>query len=177
MGWTWRPPNETVETDVADASPPPPPLASPYAGSPPPGPSPAPANYTFAHAIFHVTRAGPLLPLREVHVLDGTLTAAGGEVKLHDANGTIGDTTITFGPPFYKPQYPASLYFFRNMTMLVAGTMYRGQALFDNVVPPFFCYRLTWLSPHPSGSTLGAQLLKGPAASPPAPPTAGECTI
>ena len=41
----------------------------------------------------------------------------GGEVHLHVANATFRDTFIYFGQPFYKAQYPAPLYFFRNMTM------------------------------------------------------------
>ena len=109
-------------------------------------------------------------------MLDGTLTATGGQVKLHDLNGTIADTQVTFGPPFYLPQFPVE-YFFRNMTMVAGGTTYRGRALFDNVVPPFFCYRLQWFSPVSAGSQLGAELLRGPAASPPPPPPAGECII
>ena len=41
----------------------------------------------------------------KVHILNGALSATGGDVSLKSANGTFADTTITFsGPTVYGDQ-------------------------------------------------------------------------
>ena len=60
--------------------------------------APPPPPFVFAKQPYHViTRTQrDSFPVREVLIIDGTIPPAGGEVSLHDANGTYADTTIAF---------------------------------------------------------------------------------
>lgn len=185
QAWTWYP-TKDPSAQAANASQqsappfqhPPPPTPPP---TPPPAPPPAPAKYTFKDAEFHVepgSEGGSAFPVRDVHILNGQLDREGGQVQLHVVNGTFADTAVAFSPPYYRKEYPPSLYFFRNMTMQAGGATFRGVALFDNVVPPFFAYRLSWYPPLKPGSHLaGATLLRGPNPAGPPPPPAGRCHV
>jgi len=158
-GWMWTPPAKTVqdaptEAAVVDAA--------------------ADGSTVFRDAVFHAELSlDTNFADHEVHILNGALTAAGGTVKLHDANGTVADTTITFGPAVKSVGTIQ-----RNVSATFSGKTdekLNGRAIFvDMAGQP--CEQIVWYQataapPH----NLVAIFAKGP--NPPPPPPPGKCTI
>ena len=132
--------------------------------------------YKFDKAPFHVELSflDDVFPQRDIHILDGSIGAGEGHVKLHNANGTFDDTTIKFGPAPSKPS-PVSE---RNITAKIMKTTYTGRATFIKLGSELQCLELNWDKPEGKGfhsNDLGAILSHGP--NPPPPPPEGNCTI
>jgi len=108
-------------------------------------------------------------PVRDVHVLDGTIGADAGSVSLHSLNGTFVDTTIDFGPMGAHDER-------RNvsLTMTVGGSTktFTGHVMY--FAPVHTYEEFVWES---SSSAYGeaALLIHGP--NPPPPPPEGNCTL
>ena len=85
--------------------------------------------YCFDKAKYHVIHSQDKdFPIKDIHVLDGTLPPSGGVISLHSINGTFPDTKIHFGPAQNITKY---LTHERNMsTTLAGGKQFHGRAIF-----------------------------------------------
>ena len=85
--------------------------------------------YSFDQAKYHVVNSGDdaHFPKKDVHIVNGTLSPGGGDLRLHSANGTFPDTMIRFGPAENISKY---LTHTRNMSTSLAGKRFHGRAVF-----------------------------------------------
>ena len=133
------------------------------------GPSPPPVTpYTFDKAKYHVTHSDDAadFPITDIHVLNGTLPPAGGDVQLQSANGTFPDTTIRFGPAQNHTKYLTHM---RNMsTTLAGGHIFHGRAVF--IDSPFAhvheLEQMLWYAPR-NGTASRAHSSSGAPSPPP----------
>ena len=141
-------------------------------GAPPP---PPPAPIPFKSAPYHVefSMEKDAFPERDIHILDGIVHPTGGAVKVHNANGTFADTTMTFGAKFG----PLGILYKQNVSMTVklasGEKSFKGEATFFG--PPLSqCEDIRWFKE--GGQPIDAAVLRrGP--NPPPPPPEGNCTL
>ena len=131
-----------------------------------------PGDFSFKDTVYHAIEEG--MPgekgpfaTRDIFILNGDLTKDGGSVKVHNANGTVDDTTITFSAE-EKSQGIETL---RNVTATFGGKELTGRAVFVAMPgTPARCFNIEWKVE--DGEALWEQ---GP--NPPPPPPPGMCTI
>jgi hypothetical protein len=133
----------------------------------------APGKFSFEDAVYHTIVEGIPDPegepfkTRDVFVLNGDLTKEGGTVKAKCLNGTVDETTLTFGPA-EKSQGIETL---RNVTATFGDAELTGRAVFVAMPgTPARCFNIEWMVHN--GEALWEQ---GP--NPPPPPPPGKCTI
>ena len=151
------------------------------------GPPPPPVTpYAFDKAKYHVAHSEDRadFPIKDIHILTGTLPPAGGRIRLHSANGTFPDTTIHFGPAQNHTKYLTHM---RNMsTTLAGGKIFHGRAVF--IDSPFAhvheLQQMLWYAPRtgsalrvpsPSPPPITGFVVMGPNPGPP--PPNGNCTV
>ena len=133
-----------------------------------------PGAFSFKDTVYHAIVEGIIKPggsnpfkSRDVFVLNGDLTKDGGSVTAKNLNGTVADTTLTFGPE-EKNQGIESL---RNVTGTFGSATLTGRAVFVAMPgTPARCFNIEWMGK--DGITIWEQ---GP--NPPPPPPPGLCTL
>ena len=127
--------------------------------------------YFFDNAKYHVTNSQNKadFPTKDIHVLNGTLLAAGGDISLHSANGTFPDTMIRFSPAQNITKY---LTHERNISVVLAGgKRFHGRAVF--IDSPYAkvheLEQMLWYMPGTGGPTapIVGEVIIGPNPPPP----------
>jgi hypothetical protein len=133
--------------------------------------------YTFKKEMYHVeySQEEGDFPLRDLHILDGTMGPSGGTVSVHEVNGTWADTTMTFSAPYHLPGPSGQFTVFSNITLSIRSgeKQYSGRAQFlFQPGSPLFCIGIQY---YKRTLVMIALLNKGP--NPPPPKPRGNCTV
>jgi len=150
--------------------------------------APKNGSFSFKDAVFHDMQEGPCgmdphadcppFKTRDVFVLNGDITADGGDVKVSCKNGTQADTTITFSAEYKKDAGSPEMT--RNITGTFGEAELTGQANFIKFgSEPEQMFMLAWHCEATEGGVPAeedcAVWERGP--NPPPPPPPGYCTV
>jgi hypothetical protein len=177
QGWTWNAPTGSSEPSPTDL--PPPTVRFPDAIS---GPyntiaynTIAPTDFSFKDALFHAAFPipGGDFPMRDSYVLNGDLTAGGGNIKVHSDNSSFPDTTIGFGPGYRPSKGSTERYY--NTSLTPKGKEISGRAVFFQMsTGQHECIEIVWYKDAAHLEEVGFWS-RGP--NPPPPPPSGSCTV
>ena len=143
-----------------------------------------PTKFEFKDAMYHDIEAGvePGRPdpeskspfkMRDIFILNGELDESGGDVKVHNTNGTVDDTTIHFS----APEKSEGIETIRNVTATFGDVDLKGRAVFVAMQGnPARCFNIEWVM-HEGEPGREAESLWEFGPNPPPPPPPGECTI
>jgi hypothetical protein len=162
-GWTWTPPPNKTATAAASATA----LAAPRADAADP--------FTFKAAPYHaeIVVPGTAAPVakRDIWVLDGAVTAKGGSVAVHSANGSFPDTHMVFAA-LQKP-VPDSGVIQLNVSQTFGKTTFTGLAVF--IAEAGVLHECVNFQFESAARHLQFLMERGP--NPPPPPPRGSCVV
>ena len=172
-GWTWTPPPNKTETAAPAAAAPA--AASSATASAAVVGTDAADPFTFKAAPYHaeVVEPGSAAPVakRDIWVLDGAVTAKGGSVAVHSANGSFPDAHMVFAA-LQKP-VPDSGVIQLNVSQTFGKTTFTGIAMFvaeAGVLHECVNFQFRSVENH-----LQFLMERGP--NPPPPPPRGSCVV